>query len=107
MPLLFKSPLKKNIILDKKKRELFNRYQSVRVGLKSLIKNANLSFQRKQIAVKKLNSLPRNSSKVRIVNRCVLTGRGRGVFKAFRLSRIRFRELGSQGLIPGLTKKSW
>ena len=55
----------------------------------------------------KLSRIPRNASKVRIRNRCILTGRGRGVYRKFNLSRIAFRELSAIGQIPGITKSSW
>jgi small subunit ribosomal protein S14 len=55
----------------------------------------------------RLAQLPRNSAKVRIRNRCELTGRPRGTYRKFRLSRIALRELGSTGQIPGLVKSSW
>ena len=55
----------------------------------------------------KLEKLPKNSNKIRIRNRCSLTGRPRGVYRKFGLSRITFREMALQGLIPGVTKASW
>ncbi|MCS6819404.1 MAG: 30S ribosomal protein S14 [Chitinophagales bacterium] len=54
-----------------------------------------------------LDKLPKNSSKVRLRNRCALTGRGRGFIRMFGISRIKFRELASEGKIPGITKASW
>ena len=54
-----------------------------------------------------LDKLPKNSSKVRLRNRCALTGRGRGFVRAFGISRIKFRDLASEGKIPGVTKSSW
>jgi small subunit ribosomal protein S14 len=54
-----------------------------------------------------LDKLPRNSSKVRLHNRCKLTGRPRGYMRKFGISRVRFREMASEGKIPGLTKASW
>ena len=58
-------------------------------------------------AINKLSKLPKNSMPCRLRNRCVLTGRPRGIYKKFRLSRIAFRELASEGKLPGLTKSSW
>ncbi len=55
----------------------------------------------------KLDKLPRNSSKVRLKNRCNITGRGRGYIRIFGISRIKFRELAAEGKIPGITKASW
>ncbi len=54
-----------------------------------------------------LNKLPKNSSKVRLRNRCALTGRGRGYIRMFGISRIKFRDLATEGKIPGVTKSSW
>lgn len=54
-----------------------------------------------------LNKLPKNSSKVRLRNRCALTGRGRGYVRMFGISRIKFRDLATDGKIPGVTKASW
>lgn len=54
-----------------------------------------------------LDKLPKNSSKVRLRNRCALTGRGRGYVRQFSISRIKFRDLASEGKIPGVTKASW
>ena len=54
-----------------------------------------------------LDKLPKNSSKVRLRNRCALTGRGRGYVRMFGISRIKFRDLASEGKIPGVTKASW
>lgn len=54
-----------------------------------------------------LDKLPKNSSKVRLRNRCALTGRGRGYIRMFGISRIKFRDLASEGKIPGVTKSSW
>ena len=54
-----------------------------------------------------LDKLPKNSSKVRLRNRCALTGRGRGYVRAFGVSRIKFRDLATEGKIPGVTKSSW
>jgi small subunit ribosomal protein S14 len=54
-----------------------------------------------------LDKLPKNSSKVRLRNRCALTGRGRGFVRMFGVSRIKFRDLATEGKIPGITKSSW
>ena len=61
----------------------------------------------REAAVAQLQSLPRDSSKSRLRNRCAITGRPRGFYRKFRLSRVMLRELGNKGLIPGLTKSSW
>ena len=69
--------------------------------------NKKLSAEEQFQARLKLSKIPRNASKVRLRNRCVLTGRARGVYRKFKLSRIAFRELASKGHIPGITKSSW
>jgi len=96
-----------SIIRDQKRRTLFLKNEQKRVEYKSLLKNSLIPQKEKREFLKKLNKLSRNSSKVRIRNRCILTGRGRGVYSKYRLSRIRFRELASQGLIPGVIKANW
>ena len=78
-----------------------------RAALKALIKNKELAFEERLEATIKLSEMPRNGSKVRHRNRCELTGRARGTYRKFKLSRIKLRELGSFGRIPGLTKASW
>ena len=77
-------------------------------------KNLKAKFMRKDLPVEerfkiqsKLNDLPRDSSKIRLRNRCLLTGRTRGVYRKFGLSRIKLRELSMSGSIPGVVKSSW
>ncbi|HMO01746.1 MAG TPA: 30S ribosomal protein S14 [Oligoflexia bacterium] len=66
-----------------------------------------LSFEERMMARQKLQALPRDTSSTRIRNRCQITGRPRGVYREFMLSRIMFREMAHSGLIPGVTKSSW
>ncbi|MDI9401613.1 MAG: 30S ribosomal protein S14 [Verrucomicrobiota bacterium] len=80
---------------EKKKRELVAKYAAKRAELK-----ANHDYAA-------LAKLPRNSSTVRLVNRCTLTGRRHGYLRKFGLSRLAFREMARSGLIPGVTKASW
>jgi small subunit ribosomal protein S14 len=75
--------------------------------LKKIILSAKTSEEERQKAVDKLNALPRNSSPVRLRNRCLLTGRARGYLRKFKMSRLCFREIASDGYIPGITKASW
>lgn len=89
---------------DKKRRKLFKRYESKRVLYKAISNNLNLPLNIRLEAQEKLNKLPRNSSPIRIRNRCVLTGRPRGVLRKFKLSRIKFQELALSGNIPGVFK---
>lgn len=78
-----------------------------RAALKAIIMNKELSFDERLAAQIKLSEMPRNGAKTRVRNRCELTGRARGTYRKFKLSRIKLRELGSTGRIPGLTKASW
>lgn len=92
---------------DKKKRFLYLKYELKRLQLNSVINDLTFSKKIRYQCLEKLNKLPRNSSKSRVKNRCFLTGRGHSVFKFCGLSRIKFRELASQGLLTGVTKASW
>ena len=78
-----------------------------REELKAIIYNKSLPLEERFQAQLRIAAMPRNSSKTRIRNRCELTGRGRGVYRKFRLSRICLRELASSGMLPGVTKASW
>jgi len=98
----------KNLIeRDKKRRYLFNKFEKKRLELLKIIHNKALPQNIRWQATQKLFSLPKDSSKTRVRNRCVLTGRGRAIYRQFRLSRIMLRDLGSKGYIPGLRKSSW
>jgi small subunit ribosomal protein S14 len=92
---------------NEKRRKLAAKYAAKRAALKAIIVSVKASDAEKLEAVIKLNKLPRNSNRNRIRNRCVLTGRPRGVYRKFGLSRIAVREKGLAGEIPGLTKSSW
>ena len=91
----------------KQKTALVAKYKERRDALKKIILDGNSSFDEKQAAVDKLNKLPKNSSAVRIRNRCQITGRARGLVGKFKVSRIVFRQMAHAGLIPGITKASW
>lgn len=78
-----------------------------RQKLKDVIMNRELAPDERFMATIKLAQLPRNSSKTRIRNRCELTGRPRGYYRMFKLSRIALRDLASMGQLPGVTKASW
>lgn len=92
---------------DFNKRQLVFRNELKRLQYKYIIKNQSIDKLTRVENISKLNKLNRNTSKVRVKNRCVLTGRSRAVYKLFRLSRIKFREFANIGLIPGVTKASW
>ena len=98
---------KQSMIQREKKRErLVAKYANKRDSIKEELKKVN-SFQERLTLYKKLESLPRNSSPSRRRNRCWVTGRSRGFYKDFGLSRHVLREMGNEGLIPGLTRSSW
>ncbi|MDH5750096.1 MAG: 30S ribosomal protein S14 [Rhodospirillales bacterium] len=99
---------KKSAVERNKKRErLARRFASKRNRLKDLAKDMSLSPEDRFEATLKLATLPRNSSPVRQHLRCSLTGRPRGNYRKFKISRIALRELASKGLIPGMVKSSW
>ena len=92
---------------NKKRIKLYNRFKNKHDKLLKIANNKNLSAEEQFQARLKLSSIPRNASKVRIRNRCLVTGRGRGVYRKFSLSRIAFRDLAAVGQVPGITKSSW
>ena len=89
------------------RNKLIERFSKKRDMLKSKIKDKNLSLEERIKYQNKLNDLPRNSSSIRHRNRCELTGRSRGVYRKFGLSRIKIRELSMTGDLPGVVKSSW
>ncbi|GLQ57448.1 30S ribosomal protein S14 [Devosia nitrariae] len=96
-----------SIIKNKKRAEAAKRTAAKRAALKAISKDQNLSMEDRFKAQLRLAELPRNSSPVRVRNRCEMTGRPRGYYRKLKLSRIALRELGNLGLIPGLVKSSW
>ena len=99
---------KKSAIYRNLKRiRLTQRFMDKRKKLKAIIKNRKLPLEERFAAQLKLAKLPRNSSKIRIRNRCEITGRPHGVYRKLKISRIALRELASQGKIPGMLKSSW
>lgn len=92
---------------NKKRERLVAKYASKRAELKKVLSSPETTDEEFFEAQRKLSKLPRNSSKVRLRNRCNLTGRPRAHMGRFGLSRITFRELALSGRIPGVTKSSW
>ena len=90
-----------------KRRETVKKYATKRTALQAVAGNLNLSDEQRTAARLKLQALPRDSSPVRLRNRCVLTGRPRGVFSKFSLGRTKVREFAMRGEIPGVIKASW
>ncbi len=87
--------------------KLISKLKKRRDFLKNKIRDKNLSLEERIVYQNKLNDLPRNSSPIRHRNRCELTGRSRGVYRKFGLSRIKIRELSMSGDLPGVVKSSW
>ena len=92
---------------EKKRKKLVTGKAKKRATLKAIIKSKTATPEERFQAVMKLAEMPRNSSKVRIRNRCAVTGRPRGYFRKLNLSRIAVRDLASRGELPGVTKSSW
>jgi len=90
-----------------KREKMVEKYAAKRAELKAIIKNPNISDDERWDAQVKLQKLPRNASPSRLRNRCQITGRPHGVLRKFELSRIKLREHGMRGAVPGLTKSSW
>ena len=86
---------------------IVKKFNKKRQSLKKQIMKKDLSIEERFKIQSKLNELPRDSSKVRVRNRCKLTGRTRGVYRKFGLSRIKIRELSMSGALPGVVKSSW
>lgn len=98
---------KKSIIeRELKRKALVNKFEKLRNELLQRLKRTH-AFEEKLLINEQIQKLPRNTSRVRIRNRCVETGRARGYFRYFALSRNMLRELGHQGLLTGVTKSSW
>jgi small subunit ribosomal protein S14 len=92
---------------DKKRRETVKKYAAKRAELTAAANDIKASQEDRREARIKLQSLPRNSSPVRLRNRCALTGRPRGVYSKFGIGRSKLRELMMRGEVPGVTKASW
>ena len=92
---------------DKKRREMVEKYAAKRANLQAIIDDASRSDEERFEARLKFQALPRNSSPVRLRNRCKLTGRPRGVYRKFGLGRSKLRDFVMRGEVPGMTKASW
>ena len=98
-----KSAVEKN----NRRRKMVELFAAKRLALKTICMDRGRDPEERFEATIKLAELPRNSAKVRIRNRCLLTGRPRAYYRKFGLSRIALRDLASQGQIPGVVKSSW
>lgn len=98
-----KSAIEKN----RRRRRYVEQKDAKRRRLKAIAEDRELPAEERFAARLKLAEMPRNSSKTRIRNRCEITGRPRGFYRRFKISRVALRELSSRGLIPGVVKSSW
>lgn len=92
---------------EKNRERLVSLKRDQRSALKAKAANIHATEEERHDARVALNKMPRNSSRVRLRNRCQLTGRARGFLRKFKMSRLCFREMASNGMIPGITKSSW
>ncbi|HLP97081.1 MAG TPA: 30S ribosomal protein S14 [Sideroxyarcus sp.] len=92
---------------EQKRRDTVKKFAAKRAALLAIVSNVSLSEEERFAARQKLQALPRDSSPVRLRNRCALTGRPRGTFRKFGLGRTKLREYAMRGEIPGVVKASW
>ena len=92
---------------NNKRIKLSNKFYKKRSNLKKIIMDKKLPLEERFKAQQKLSKLPRNSAKIRVMNRCQITGRPHGVYRKLKISRIALRDMASAGKIPGITKSSW
>ena len=97
------SSIQKNL----NRKNIVSKFYKRRQSLKRKIMEKDLNMEERFKLQSKLNDLPRDSSSIRVRNRCLITGRTRGVYRKFGLSRIKLRELTMSGLLPGVVKSSW
>ena len=98
---------KSSIEKNNRRKRLAKKYSGRRARLKAIAMDKTKPMEERFAAALKLAELPRNSAKIRVRNRCEVTGRPRAYYRKLKMSRIALRELGSKGLIPGLVKSSW
>jgi small subunit ribosomal protein S14 len=92
---------------NNKRIKLSEKFFKKRQNLKKIIMDKKLTLEERFKAQQKLSKLPRNSSKIRVRNRCQITGRPHGVYRKLKISRIALRDMASAGKIPGITKSTW
>ncbi len=95
------------IVKNERRKELIERYKERRAELTAVIKDPETTYEEKRAAYQALAKLPRDSSATRYRNRCGVSGRPRGYFRKFGMSRIAVRELAHNGELPGVRKASW
>lgn len=92
---------------NNRRKKMVKKYAGKWARLKEIANNEDLPMDERFVARMKMAELPRNSHPTRVRNRCELTGRARGNYRKFGISRLKFRDLASMGMIPGVTKSSW
>jgi len=92
---------------ERRREKIVKQYAAKRAALKELIRNPRTSPEERAAAQVKFQAMPRDASSSRLRNRCAITGRSRGVYRKFGLSRVKIREVAFRGEIPGLSKASW
>jgi len=92
---------------EKRRRRIVAQYAKRRAALRAAVRDNSLAPDERFAASLKLAALPRNGARVRLRNRCEVSGRPRGYYRKFRLSRIALHELASRGQVPGVVKASW
>ena len=95
------------VMREKHRAKVVKKYAARRAEVKELIRSPKTSHEDRQAAQAKLQAMPRDASPTRHRNRCAITGRSRGVYRKFGLSRVKIREVANRGEIPGLVKASW
>ena len=98
---------KSSIVKNIRRQKIVDRYFNKRKELKAIIKSQKTNYEEKRLAFIKIEKMPKDSNPIRVRNRCNLTGRPRGYYRKFGLSRIAFREMANKGIVPGVTKASW
>ena len=98
---------KSSVYRNKKRIALALKFANKRKNLKKIVMDKKLSLEERFKAQMKLSKLPRNSSKIRVMNRCEITGRSHGVYRKLKISRIALRKLSLEGKVPGMVKSSW
>ncbi len=92
---------------NNKRIKLAEKFYKKRQNLKKIVMDKKITLEERFKAQQKLSKLPRNSAKIRVRNRCQITGRPHGVYRKLKISRIALRQLGLEGKIPGMVKSSW
>jgi len=95
------------VLRDQRRKRLIQKYAEKRAALRARLKDRSVSIEEKLQIQEQFAKLPRNSCPTRLKRRCTLTGRPRGYYRKFAISRIALRELAHQGQLPGVRKSSW